>query len=126
MERKSFFENISELRENLKFYLETRLSLYALIGIDKAVKAITVIIGHLTAIIFIFLAVLFFSIAAALYIGRLTESTELGLLIVGGFYLLLGIVFLAFKKALISSMVLRFLINLIFQDDDDNGKEHNP
>jgi hypothetical protein len=124
MERKSFFENISELRENITAYLESRLSLYALIGIGKAVKAITVIIGHITAIFFIGIAFLLFSMAGALYIGRLLESYELGLLIIGGVYLLLGIIFLAFKKALLSGLILRFLINLFFQDDE-NDKDHH-
>jgi uncharacterized membrane protein YgdD (TMEM256/DUF423 family) len=123
MERNSFFENISELRENFTLYSEAKLSLFTLKGIEKAVKAATTIIGHTTAIIFTVVSVLFFSTAAALYLGRIFDNLELGLVAVASFYLLLGIVFFSLKKAILSGMILRFLVNLIFHDDDDHHEK---
>lgn len=119
MEKKSFFENISEIKENIRDYLETKLSIYLLTGFQKAVKASTVILAN-SIIFFLFSLSLFFvSAAAAIYIGDLMESTVLGLLVVGGAYLFLGIVVYFFKKQIFSRIIISFLSDVFFKDDDD-------
>jgi hypothetical protein len=119
MENRSFFENFSELRENIVLYIETQLSLYKLIAFDKAVKALTIVITNSVVVLFLALSLIFSSAAGALYIGRLLESAELGLLIIGGGYLFLGIVFFSFKKLIFSKIIISFLLNIFFKDDDD-------
>ncbi len=128
MEKKSFFENISEVKENLLIYLEARLSLLTLVVFQKAAKALTILVTISTVILFISLALLFISGAAVLYIGKLLESYELALLIVGGFYLFLGIVFFFLKNQIFSRLIVRYLVNVFFKDDDtdDHGKTPNP
>lgn len=131
MENKSFAENISGIKDNLRLYVETKASLYALMAFDKGVKALTVFISNSVVILFMAMAVFMMSLAVALYLGRLLESFELGLLIVAGFYLLLGIVFLIFKKQIFSRFIITFLVSLFFHDDDDElptdlNKPHNP
>ncbi len=123
MEKKSFFENISEIGENLMLYIETNVSLYKLIALEKAVKALTVVVSNTFIILFLVLSLIFFSAAAALYFGRILESTELGLLIVAGGYFLLGIVFYVFKKQIFSRLIIKFLINIFVKDDED--EKHN-
>lgn len=122
MENKTIFENISELKENLQQYLETKLSYYGITAFEKAVKMLTAFaaqgfVGMLMLIAFIFL-----SAAAAIYIGTLLESTELGLLIVGGFYLVLGLIFYLFRRKIFSPIIIKVLVNIFFQDDEDEKK----
>ncbi len=119
MEKKSFFENISEIKENLLLYLEAKLSLLTLLAFQKVAKALTVFVTISTAILFFSLAILFFSGAGVLYLGKLLESYELGLLIVGGFYLFLGFVFFFLKPRIFSRIIIRYLVNVFFKDDDD-------
>ncbi len=119
MEGKSFFENISELRENLLKFVETKVSYYGLVAFEKSAKLVSSLISSAVIILILFLALIFFSGAAGLYFGHLLESYLLGLLIVGGFYLLLGIVFIIFRKKIFGRMVIKSLGETFFQDDDE-------
>jgi len=119
MEGKSFFENISELRENLLKFVETKVSYYGLVAFEKSAKLVSSLISSAVIILILFLALIFFSGAAGLYFGYLLKSYLLGLLIVGGFYLLLGIVFIIFRKKIFGRMVIKSLGETFFQDDDE-------
>lgn len=119
MENKSFSENISEIKKAVRIYLETKLSYVILIVFDKAVKAFTVVLGNAAIVLMLFVAFFFFSLAASLYIGKMLGSAELGLLIVGGVYLFLGFVFILFKKQIFSRIIIKYLVNVFFKDDDD-------
>jgi len=118
MEGKSFFQNISEFRENLLKYVETHVSYYGLVAFEKAVKLVSSLVSSTVTLLLIMLALIFFSGAAGLYFGKLLQSYELGLLIIGGFYLLLGIVFFIFRKKIFSRVVIKSLGEVFFQDDE--------
>jgi hypothetical protein len=122
MEDKSFLENISGLKENFLKYLETNISYYGLVAYEKSVKLITSLVTNSIIVLIMLLALVFFSGAAGLYIGHLLESYELGLLIIGGFYLLLGIVFIIFRKRIFSSYIIKSLGDVLFQDDEMDSK----
>lgn len=123
MERKSFFENVNEIRENLHQYVEKRMTLFALMGLEKAVKALTTAIALAIVILFLAIFWLFMSAAAAIYVGRLLESIELGLVAVGVLYLLLAIIFFAFRKQIFGGMIIGYLVDVFFKDDDDEKKD---
>lgn len=118
MEGKSFFQNISEFRENLLKYVETNVSYYGLVAFEKAVKLGSSLVSSTVTLLLVLLALIFFSGAAGLYFGKLLQSYELGLLIIGGFYLLLGIVFFIFRKKIFSRLVIKSLGEVFFQDDE--------
>jgi hypothetical protein len=123
MENKTFFENISELKDNLRQYLESRISYYGITAFEKSVKIITAVTSHVIVLLLIFVALIFLSAAAAIYIGSFLESTELGLLIVGVLYLLLGIVFYVFRVKIFSPVIIRSLVDIFFRDDDEDEKK---
>ena len=123
MEEKSFFENISELKENLQKYLETKVSYYGLVAFEKTVKLVVSLVSSTVTLVVLLLALIFFSGAAGLYFGRLLESYELGLLIIGGFYLLLGFVLYSFRKKIFSRCVIKNLSEVFFHDDDHEEKK---
>ena len=122
MENKTIFENISELKDNLRQYLETRISYYGISAFEKAVKILTAITSRVFVSLLLVIALVFLSAAVAIYLGSILESTELGLLIVGGIYLLLGIVFYAFRKKIFSPIIIRSLADVFFKDDDEDEK----
>jgi hypothetical protein len=122
MENKSFFENISGIKENIGLYIEKKILLYALMGFEKAVKALTVAISISTVVLFLSISLLFISGAAAVYIGKMLGGIELGLLIIGGFYIFLGIVFFLFRKQIFSQLIISFLSDVFFKDDDDENE----
>ncbi len=122
MENKTIFENISELKENLQQYLETKLSYYGISAFEKAVKILTALAAQGFVGMLMLIALIFLSAAAAIYIGTILESTELGLLIVGGFYLVLGLIFYVFRKKIFSPIIIKVLVNVFFQDDEEEKK----
>lgn len=107
------------MKESVAQYLDTKLSYLILVVFDKAVKAFTVVLGNTTVLLMMFVAFFFFSAAASIYIGKLLGSIELGLLIMGGFYLFLGFVFILFKRQIFSRIIISYLVNVFFKDDED-------
>jgi hypothetical protein len=85
MDGKSLFGNITDLKENLYRYIETRFSYYKLVLFEKSARVLTSVFSTWVVSLVVFMAVMFISLAGAIYLGRLLESYELGLLIVGGF-----------------------------------------
>ncbi len=122
MDVRALFEHISGLRENLHKYLETKISYYGLIAFEKAVRLLTTFIGNSVIIGAFLIALMFLSGAAALYIGNLLESFELGLLIVGGFFLLLTIILRVFRGRIFGPFIIRSLSDVFFKDDDEQTK----
>jgi hypothetical protein len=121
MEKNPIFDNISELKENLRLYLETKVSYYGITAFEKAVKILTIITGNGFILMVMWIALIFFSGAVALYIGSLLQSLELGLLIVGGSYFLLGMIFILFRNQIFSPIIIKILVNILFKDDDDDN-----
>ena len=118
MDNRSFFDHLSGLRENFERYLETKGSYYGLVVFEKAAKLLTTFLGNGLIIVTLLIALLFLSGALGLYIGSLLQSTELGLLIVGGFYLLLALLLYLFRNRIFGPMVIGSLSDVLFKDDD--------
>lgn len=114
-------EHLSELKESLQDYIEARTSYYGLLALEKTVKLVTRLLSGGLLVVVLLVAVLFLSAAAALYIGTLLGSAGLGLLITGGFYLLLGLIVYLFRKRLFSSCVTRILVHELFGDDAEGN-----
>jgi hypothetical protein len=123
MEKNPIFDNISELKENLRLYLETKVSYYGITAFEKAVKVLTIITGNGFILLVMWIALIFFSGAVALYIGNLLQSIELGLLIVGGAYFLLGMILILFRNQIFSPVIIKILVNILFKDDDDDNSK---
>lgn len=118
MDSKSLFEHISGLRESLRKYLETNISYYGLVAFEKAVKLLTTFLGNGVVIVALLIALIFISGAAALYIGTLLNSMELGLLIVGGVFLLLALVLYIFRNRIFGPCVIKSLAEVFFKDEE--------
>lgn len=118
MDVRALLEHISGLRENLHKYLEAKISYYGLVAMEKAVRLLTTFMGNAVIIAVFLIALLFFSGAAALYIGSLLESYELGLIIMGGFFFLIAIILLLFRNKIFGRCIIRSIKN-VFSDDDD-------
>jgi hypothetical protein len=123
MEKNPIFDNISELKENLRLYLETKVSYYGITAFEKAVKVLTIITGNGFILLVMWITLIFFSGAVALYIGNLLQSIELGLLIVGGAYFLLGMILILFRNQIFSPVIIKILVNILFKDDDDDNSK---
>lgn len=121
MDGKSLLEHIAGLQDSLRKYLETKLSYYGLLAFEKAAKLLTAFLGNGVIIAALLIALIFLSGAGALYVGSLLGSMELGLLIVGAFFLLLALLMYIFRNRLFGPYIIRSLAEVFFQDDEEAG-----
>lgn len=120
MEGRSLLDSIFGLRRDLQDYLEKKVSYYGLTAFEKAVRLLTTFLGNGVIVMTMLISVIFLAGAAAFYLGTLLESNELGMLIVGGFFLLITLVLMLFRNKLFSPYIIRSLSDVFFRDDDDN------
>ena len=101
-------EQIGHVEEGVRGYVKNSLDLYRLQSFKSMMKGITMA----TKVLFIggvvSIALLFLSLSAAFWIGEQLESTALGFLIVGCFYILMSIVLFVFKKKIEKPLLKRF------------------
>lgn len=117
MDGRKVLEHIAGLRDNVRKYLETKISYYGILAFEKAVKLLSLLIANGVMIMLGFLVLVFISGAAALWIGELLDSAVYGLLIVGGFYFLLLLIFSIWRKSIFGSIAIKIL-QKIFLDED--------
>jgi len=120
MEGKSFLDGLFGLREDLQNYLETKVSYYGLTAFEKAVRLLIVLLGNGIIVVTLLVAVFFLAGAGALYLGSLLESHTLGFLITGGFFLLVALLLMLFRKRIFGPCIIRSLANIFFTDDHEN------
>jgi hypothetical protein len=114
---------INEIKEDIKKYLEVRLDLIRLQTAEKISKILSkslnlAIVGYL-----MFFILLFLSVAAGFYFAKQLQSDELGFLCVAGFYFLLLVIFLLFRKHIIDRPVIKAIVKLFFPTSADDEKE---
>ena len=119
MEVRSLLDSIFGLRKDLQDYLEKKVSYYGLTAFEKAVRLLTTFLGNAVIIITLLISVIFLAGAAAFYLGTLLESTELGMLIVGGFFFLITLGLMLFRSKIFSPYIIRSLSEVFFHDDEN-------
>ncbi len=115
--------HIVSLKDNIQKYLETRLSYYGILVFERAAKTLSLLIANLVLAAILLLALLFISGAAAWFLGGLLGSYGYGMLIVGGFYLLLALVFFAWRRSIFGRAAIRILLNIFIRDDSTDPKD---
>jgi len=101
-------ENFSEAEATARSYIESSRQFYKLKGFKVLMKAVMVFVKIASVGIMLILALLFLSISAAFWIGSELDKTSLGFLIVGGFYLLIGIIIYVFRHSLRKPLLKKF------------------
>jgi len=98
------------LLESMADYVELSLRLFALQSADKSARLAS---GFLTIVVltlvFIF-SLIMLSIGAAILISFLLHRAWIGFVILGAFYLLVGIILIVVRKKIISKPILNLII----------------
>ena len=105
-------ETIAQLIEVLKHYLGLQKEYLKLDVIDKVVRLLTAAALFILFFLIIVAVVMYFSFAAAFWLGQHIGMAP-AFLIVGGIHILLLILFLAFRKSWIEKPLVRFLAGLL-------------
>ena len=113
IEEKSFTER---LHDQVEQYVKTSIELYKL----KAVNTVSgvfaaVATGFILWVIFL-LVLLFLSIGAGFYLGKVLGNWHYGFFIIAGFYLLIGVVIYIYRVECFTEKLKNFIIKQIFKD----------
>ena len=116
-------DDINDLRKDILEYIEVKLDLIRLHTADNLSRifsnvATIAVIGYL-----VFFIIFFISFAAGFFIGSLLDSNELGFLCVAGFYTLLLILFLVFRKQIVERPVIKAMVRLFFPKFEEDEKK---
>jgi hypothetical protein len=98
--------SINDLKENIQAFKQSSAEYYKLSLYKGIVKgAISMVNALLMGFLGLF-ALLFLSIAVAVYLSNILESPSAGYFIVGGFYFLLLVIILVFGRKFIKKTIL--------------------
>ena len=116
-------DDINDLRKDILEYIEVKLDLIRLHTAENLSRifsnvATIALIGYL-----VFFIIFFISFAAGFFIGSLLDSNELGFLCVAGFYTLLLILFLVFRKQIVERPVIKAMVRLFFPKFEEDEKK---
>lgn len=109
-------ENAEEVQENAKAFIESNIAYYRLLGFKIAIKSTTMLLKIFLITICVVMVLLFFSIAGALVLGSALNSNSLGFLIVGGIYLVLGLVIYLVKNKIVERPIIDIFSDIFFDD----------
>lgn len=105
-------ETIAQLIEVLKHYIGLQSEYVKLDIIEKVARLLTVLTVVAVFCIILFISLIYLSFAAAYALQPLVGSFIGAFLLVGGFYLLMLIVFVTLRHRLVERPLVRFLGSL--------------
>lgn len=95
------YEKLEPLTDGLKAYIKTNMELIKLEMVERTSVIGSGLIASLAVALALVFSVLFISLFAAFYFSTYFGNSYIGFALVGGFYLLVGLVLLVAGKGLI-------------------------
>lgn len=112
-------DSIEELKGSIRAYAESNAEYYKLKAFQSGMKGAISLVRILILVVFGSLAVILLSLAVAIAISEALESASLGFFIVGGFYLLTGILLFTVGKKPIQKFMLKKFSAIVFKEDEE-------
>jgi ABC-type multidrug transport system fused ATPase/permease subunit len=109
-------ENLEDLQENTKAYIDKSIAYYKLWGFKVAMKSTTLALKFFLIAICLMIVLLFVSIAGALALGQLLGSYTYGFLIVAGIYMVLALLLFFVKDKIVEGPILEKFSEIFFND----------
>jgi hypothetical protein len=101
MENDSLSSQIKHLVDEIKVYVNLRVSYLRLNVAEFLIRFFSGLVLWMVVFLFLFFVLVFGSFAFAYWFGELTGHISLGFLIIAGFYILLALLIYAFRRPLI-------------------------
>jgi hypothetical protein len=116
-------DDLQNIKNDIRDYFEVRLDQLKLHTAENISRILSntanlVIIGYL-----MFFILLFLSIAGGYFFGTLFNSNELGFLCITGFYLLILLIFLFYRKKLVDKPIIQAIVKLFFPKTNNHEEE---
>jgi hypothetical protein len=110
-------ENVENIQENAKAYIESNIAYYKLWGFKVAMKSTTLALKFFLIAICLIIVLLFLSVAGALALGNLFGSYPMGFVAVAGIYLILVFLLFLVKDKIVEGPILEKFSEIFFNED---------
>ena len=94
---------------------ETKAELVKLKTVNKVSEAAASVLSTIAIVVLLALALIIVSLGLAYWIGYLLDNIYYGFFIVGGFYILLGVILHVFRKRLIKKPIANIIIDRLIK-----------
>ena len=111
----STIDQVESLISKTGDLVETKVELFKLKMADRLSQAVSSVLSKIATAVLLILALIILSLGAAFWIGSELKNNYYGFFIVGGFYILLGIVVFAFRHVLIKKPISTIIIDRIIK-----------
>lgn len=115
-EQPSFFEDLKQL---IISYFEAKLQLYKIDAYEKVAKVMAVLFSSIVITVLAFFLLFFLSISGGFYFAELLNSNALGFLIVFGFYVVLFILVVKYRKNILEKYITDKVIEQLFDKGEN-------
>ena len=109
-------ENVNQIQEETKAYIDSSAAYYKLWGFKVAMKSASTIIKFSLVAICLSMVLLFGSIAGAIALGYALDNFAYGFLIVSGIYLLITFALFLLKDKIVEGPVMSKFSEIFFND----------
>lgn len=117
------FNSAESFVDQVKEYLNTRLSQLKLSFAEKTSKLVAITVAAVVTALVFFLFLVLVSVAGAIAIGQWLENYWLGFILVAVLILLIGFILWASKDSWLRKPVMNALIKVMFDKDEDDEKD---
>jgi len=109
-------ENLEDIQEHTKAYIDSSIAYYKLWGFKVAMKSTTLALKFFLIAMCLVVVLLFISIAGALALGLYFHSYPLGFISIAGIYLLLALLLFLVKDKIVEGPILEKFSEIFFND----------
>lgn len=104
---------VEDLFYKVKDYVNTRFDLLKLKAINKVSSTLSKTITFIVILVLSIFVLMLLSIGLALYLGYVLGHNYYGFFIVGGIYIIIGLILIATRKALLKTPFSNWLIRTL-------------
>ncbi|MCX6301432.1 MAG: phage holin family protein [Bacteroidia bacterium] len=115
-------EEIENIKKDIQEYIEVKLDLFKLQSAENISRVVSNVVVAVIALLLGSLVLFLLSFAAGYFMASLLHSNELGFLCVAGFYILLILIILIFRKSIIDRPVIKSVIKIFFPKTGSDEK----
>lgn len=109
---------IEETVDSIKDYLNTRYELVTLRAADKLSRVTSNVLSYLPIIFLVVLTIVMASVGLSLYLNQVLQSDFSGFFVVGGVYLLTGLILVLIRKDSLAKPFRNKIIRELFRNSN--------
>jgi uncharacterized membrane protein YqjE len=112
-------QQAGEIVGYIKEYGEKQVKLMKLDIAERVSRITSGLALMMVAFVLLLFVLLLLSIAVGIYLGEVLDSYAIAFLCLSGFYLIVGVTLIVFKKSLVINPILEVVINEMMNQDEE-------